>query len=131
MMNNGKIVAFCCENSALLAAESAPLPDGLRESVRIVPLPCSGRMETALALRTLEKCAGVLVVGCPRDNCKYLKGNLRAEKRVRTVQKILRDIGMEEDRVAMDFVSSVDGHRFSDAVSRMHGRLEAHEGGLP
>lgn len=119
---NRKIVAFCCENSGLKAADG---------TVDLVALPCSGKAEIGLILRALERgYGGVLVLGCPRGNCLYLKGNLRAEKRVDRVRTILRDIGIEEDRVRMEYISSVDAHRFAEAVRRMQEALAAMEGGL-
>lgn len=123
MMDGKKIVAFCCENSAGLAAAGAAAA-GVFEAVEIVPLPCSGKVEVALVLRALERGhPGVLVLGCPRDNCQYLTGNLRAEKRIRSIHALLRAIGIEEERVQMDYVSSLDAHRLAEAVHRMRERL--------
>jgi coenzyme F420-reducing hydrogenase delta subunit len=114
-----KILALCCENSALLAAGAAE-EDGLAELVQIVPLPCSGKAEVGLVLRLLERRhPGVLILGCPRDNCKFLKGNLRAEKRALSIRRILRETGYGEERVRMDFLSSVDSHRFVEITRRM------------
>jgi coenzyme F420-reducing hydrogenase delta subunit len=137
MMDGKKIVAFCCENSAGQAAGAADA--GVHEAVEIVPLPCSGKVEVALVLRALERGhPGVLVLGCPRDNCKYLTGNLRAEKRVRSIHALLAAIGIEEERVQMEYISSVDAHRLAEAVHRMRERLAAlpgadrqQEGGRP
>jgi F420-non-reducing hydrogenase iron-sulfur subunit len=113
-----KIAAFCCENSALQASEAAK--DGLEDLVEIVPLPCSGKAEIGLVLRLLERWhPGVLILGCPRESCKFLSGNLRAEKRVLRTRAILREIGYGEQRVRMDFLSSLDSHRFGEIVRRM------------
>jgi coenzyme F420-reducing hydrogenase delta subunit len=118
-----RIAAFCCENSALQAAEAA---DGLHDLVEIVPLPCSGKMEIGLVLQMLERGhPGVLILGCPRDSCKFLTGNLRAEKRAQRIRGILRDIGYGEERVRMDFLSSLDSHRFGEIVKRMEEDLRS------
>ena len=112
-----RIAAFCCENSALQAAEAA---GGLAELVEIVPLPCSGKAEIGLMLQMLERGhPGVLILGCPRESCKFLSGNLRTEKRTQRIRQILRDIGYGEERVRMDFISSLDSHRFGEIVRRM------------
>ncbi len=114
-----RIVAFCCENSALQACEAAA-EDGFAELVDIVGLPCSGKAEIGLVLQVLERGRpGVLILGCPRDNCKFLRGNLRAEKRTQRIRQILRETGYGEERVRMDFLSSVDSHRFGEMVRAM------------
>ena len=119
-----KIVAFCCENSALKAAEALSDPSVL-EAVELVRLPCTGKAETGLLLQCLEKGhPGVLVLGCPEDNCKFLVGSTRARKRVQLTRKLLKEAGLSEERVRMDFVSSVDAHRLARIVREMGERLE-------
>jgi len=125
-----KIVAFVCENSALKAAEQAEgsgvREAALRSAVELVHLPCSGKLEVGLVLQCLERGhPGVLVLGCPVDNCKFLKGNLRARKRVEQTRKLLQEAGLAPERVHIDFLSSVDGHKFVDIVQGMRERLAA------
>jgi coenzyme F420-reducing hydrogenase delta subunit len=60
-----RIVAFCCRHCAYAAAD---LAGGMRiqypPSVRIVEVPCSGRVEVIEVLHTFERGAdGVLVAG--------------------------------------------------------------------
>lgn len=120
-MNDKKLVVYCCENSALLCAETLKAENGNKDlfrDVRIVPLPCSGKIEMGIILKTLEEGArGVLVLGCPRDNCKFFRGSTRAGKRVDMVGKILSDAGIEPRRVRMDYLSSVDTQKFETIVS--------------
>ena len=123
METNGKIAAYCCQNSALKAASSITDPDVL-ESVEFIELPCSGKIEIGLVLKTLEKrYLGVLVLGCPIDNCKYVSGSDRARKRIESAKQILQSAGLDSDRIAMDFVSSVDTHRVEKIVRDMKARL--------
>ena len=120
-----KIVAFCCENSALKAAEALSDPATL-DAVELVRLPCTGKAETGLLLACLERGhPGVLVLGCPADNCKFLVGSTRANKRVQSTRRLLKEAGLSEERVRMDFVSSVDGHRLARIVREMRERLAA------
>ena len=123
-----KIVAFCCENSALKAAEALGGPEALLAlaAVELVRLPCTGKSETGLLLECLEKGhPGVLVLGCPADNCKFLIGSTRAGKRVQMTRRILKEAGLSEERVRMDFVSSVDSHRLARIVGDMRERLSS------
>jgi F420-non-reducing hydrogenase iron-sulfur subunit len=60
-----QIVAFCCEHCAYAAAD---LAGGLRmqypPDVRIVLLPCTGRLDVLIALQAIEDGAdGVMVAG--------------------------------------------------------------------
>jgi coenzyme F420-reducing hydrogenase delta subunit len=120
-----KIVAFCCENSALKAAEALSDPAVL-EAVELVRLPCTGKAEVGLVLKCLEEGhPGVLVLGCPVDNCKFLIGSTRARKRLEYARGLLKEAGLAEERVRMDFVSSVDSHRLARIVGGMQERLAA------
>jgi coenzyme F420-reducing hydrogenase delta subunit len=122
-----KIVAFCCENSALKAAEALSDPETL-EAVELVRLPCTGKVETGLLLQFLERGhPGVLVLGCPQDNCKFIIGSTRANKRVQMTRNTLKEAGLSEERVRMEFVSSVDSHRLARIVREMRERLAALE----
>ncbi len=118
-----KIVAFCCENSSFKAADSVADPSVLQQ-VDLVRLPCSGMTEAAVVLRCLEKGhPAVLILGCPTDACKYLRGNLRARRRVAHLRATLEEAGLDPQRVRMELLSSVDSHKFSRVVQEMAGRL--------
>jgi len=118
-----KIVAFCCENSSYKAAAAVSDADVL-DAVEIVRLPCSGKIEIGLVLKCLEDGhAGVLVLGCPVDNCKYLHGNTRAKKRVQRAQSLLEEAGIPRQLVHIDFISSVDSHKFVEIVREMKERI--------
>ena len=111
-----RITALLCENSAWLAWLEAR-EDAALAAVDAVRLPCTGTVETVLLLRLLEQGRrGVIVVGCPKDSCEYSRGSHRAEKRVAAARAALRDAGLREDRIRMDFVSSVDGPRLAAVV---------------
>ena len=123
-----KIAVFCCENSSLKAAALVADP-AILEAVEIIKLPCSGKAEIGLVLKTLEKgYVGVLILGCPIDNCKFIRGNARARKRIDSAKAILADAGIDDRRVHMDFVSSVDTHRFVEIVEEMIDRLASPAG---
>ena len=121
---SNKCAMFCCENSAALAVESVNDPEILSE-FDIVTLPCSGRIESALVLKTLERgYSGIVVLGCPEDNCKYVTGNKRAANRVAEVRSILTSAGLNGNAVTMDYVSSVDGHKVDRVMRTMIEQLQ-------
>ena len=113
-----KLVAFCCENSGYPAAESVGL--ALKPGLELVKVPCSGTVDVALVLKCFERGAdGVLIAGCPVDNCRYMHGSRRAQKRLAAVRQALKDAGEREDGVRLELLSSVDGHKLARAVDEM------------
>ncbi|MFH1006902.1 MAG: hydrogenase iron-sulfur subunit [Candidatus Latescibacterota bacterium] len=121
------IVVYCCAHSGYEAADRA----GRRHlsypvGVRIVRVPCSGKVDAIYLLKAFEQGAdGVLVVGCHEDSCQFLTGNLRAKKRVDYVRGLLQEIGLEPERVRMAHVASVQDLRFVELVREMEETLTA------
>jgi coenzyme F420-reducing hydrogenase delta subunit len=63
-------------------------------------MPCSGKIDVQYLFRALESGVnGVCVVTCPEGECKLAQGNFRADVRVRTVRRLLSEIGCEPERV--------------------------------
>ena len=74
--------------------------DGLRVLVREVP--CSGKIDGQYILHTIEGVThGICVVACPTGRCRLAQGNRRAEVRIRTIQRLLREIGLEPERAVL------------------------------
>jgi F420-non-reducing hydrogenase iron-sulfur subunit len=71
-------------------------------SLRLFPIPCSGRLEPIHLLKALEAFAdAAYVVTCPEGACKYFEGNRRAEKRVERTREMIGSIGLERERVGI------------------------------
>lgn len=124
--NEHQILAFCCHYCAFAAADLAgsmrlQYPD----TVRILRLPCTGKVEVNYILKAFEKgIDGVIVAGCLEDGCHFLEGNLRARKRVERAKKFLAEIGIEPERVEMYNLSSAEGARFAEIVKEMEERIK-------
>ena len=115
------IVAYCCHYCAYAAAD---LAGSLRlqypDSVKVVKLPCTGKLDVQLILEAFERGAdGVMVAGCMEGDCHYQQGNLNARRRVTYVQDLLRQIGLEPERVKMFNMSSAMGRRWAESVTEM------------
>ena len=94
-------------------------------NIKIIKVPCSGRVAIIHMLKALEEGAdGVLVAGCLEGDCHYQSGNLRARKRVNYVREILEKIGMEPDRVAMYNLSAGEGPRFAEIAREMTEKVK-------
>ena len=125
MKQDPLILAFCCHYCAYAAADLAgsmrlQYPD----SVRILRLPCTGKVEIDYLLRAFERGAdGVIVAGCLEGGCHFLEGNLRARKRVERAKQLLEEIGLEPERLEMYNLSSAEGNRFAEIITEFSSRL--------
>jgi coenzyme F420-reducing hydrogenase delta subunit len=123
--NEPLIIAFCCHYCAYAAAD---LAGSMRlqypNNVRVLKLPCTGKLEVNYLLTAFERGVdGVIVAGCLEGGCHFLEGNLRARRRVERTREILGEIGLEPERVEMFNLSSAEGPRFAQIVTEMSARL--------
>ncbi len=120
-----RILAYCCRYCAYAAADLAgSMRLAYPPNVRIVQVPCTGRIDALFLLRAIEAGAdGVYVAGCLEGECHFLEGNLRARKRVDFVKGVLGEIGLEPERVEMFNLSSAMGPRFAEIARDMTERI--------
>ncbi len=89
-------------------------------NIKIVRLPCTGKIDVIHLLRAIQKGAdGAYVVGCLEGSCHYNEGNFRARERVNHVRMLLEEIGIEGDRVRMYNLSSGEGPTFAAYAKEM------------
>jgi F420-non-reducing hydrogenase iron-sulfur subunit len=94
--------------------------------IRIIFLPCTGKVDLIHLLRAFEKGAdGVYVAGCMEGACQFNAGNLRARKRVMQAREILEKIGIGGDRVQMYNLSSSEAPRFAQIAEEMTRKILA------
>jgi coenzyme F420-reducing hydrogenase delta subunit len=116
-----RILAFCCNFCAYAAADLA----GARRmqypaNVRIVHLPCTGKLEMDHVLAAFERgIDGVLVAGCLEGGCHYIEGNLRARRRLEAIRDMLDQIGLGRERLKMVNLSAAMAPTFVERVNEM------------
>jgi coenzyme F420-reducing hydrogenase delta subunit len=94
-------------------------------SVKVIQVPCTGRVDIIHLLKAIEDGAdGVYVAGCLEGECHYLSGNLKAKKRVQYVKNVLKEIGIEPERVEMFNLSAGEGPRFAEIAREMAERVK-------
>jgi coenzyme F420-reducing hydrogenase delta subunit len=94
-------------------------------NIRVIMVPCTGRVDVIHLLEAIEEGAdGVYVAGCLEGDCHYISGNLKARKRVERVKKILSDLGLEAERVEMYNLSAAQGPRFAEIAREMTERIK-------
>jgi len=88
--------------------------------VKIIQVPCTGRVDIIHLLNALEDGAdGVYVAGCLEGECHYIEGNLKAKRKVNYVKKTLEELGIEPGRAEMYNLSSAQGARFAEIANEM------------
>ena len=119
------IVAFCCHYCAYTAADMAGTQRLIYPpNVKIIRVPCSGKVDTIHMLKAFEKGAdGVYVAGCLEGDCHFKKGNTRAAKRVEQVQALLESIGIDGERVEMVNLSAGMGERFAEMARQITEKI--------
>jgi F420-non-reducing hydrogenase iron-sulfur subunit len=122
-----RIVGFCCNWCSYRGADLAGTArTKCSPNVRIVRVMCSGRVEPTFILKALELGAdGVLILGCHPGDCHYAEGNYKAARRMPLLKKMLAQLGIEEERVRLDWVSASEGDRFVSIVNEMTEKVKA------
>ena len=122
-----KIVAFLCNWCSYAGADLAGTGrTQYPPSVRVIRVPCSGRINPIYIIKALVDGAdGVMVSGCHPGDCHYLAGNLYARRRFTVLKKLLNTVGFEPDRVHFTWVSASEGIRFAQVVRDVTERVRA------
>jgi coenzyme F420-reducing hydrogenase delta subunit len=116
-----KIVAFLCNWCSYAGADLAGVSRmQYPPSIRVVRVPCSGRINPLYLVAALQNGAdGVLVSGCHPGDCHYLSGNLVARRKFAVVKSLLEYVGIEPGRVQFSWVSASEGGRFAALVAQV------------
>jgi coenzyme F420-reducing hydrogenase delta subunit len=122
-----KIVAFLCNWCSYAGADLAGISRiQYPPTIRVIRVPCSGRIDPLFILASLQKGAdGVLVSGCHPGECHYLTGNYSARRKFALLKSFLGYVGLEEDRVQFSWVSASEGARFAKVVEQVTARITA------
>jgi F420-non-reducing hydrogenase iron-sulfur subunit len=95
-------------------------------NVKLIRIPCTGRVDDVHLMKAFEQgMDGVYVAGCLEGECHYLRGNLRAKKRVGHVKGILAALGINPERLQMYNLSAAMGGRFVQIAQEMTERVRA------
>ena len=116
-----KIVGFLCNWCSYAGADLAGTSRKKYPStVRVVRVMCSGRVEPAFILKAFRQGAdGVLILGCHPGDCHYAEGNYKTARRIPLLKKMLAQLGIEDERVRLEWVSASEGDRFASIISEM------------
>lgn len=114
-----KIVGFLCNWCSYAGADMAGTSRmTYPANIRIVRVPCSGRVEPLLIVKAFQMGAdGVLIAGCHPGDCHYTEGNYHLRRRFALLQPFLDYLGIEKERFKLEWVSASEGKKFAQLVT--------------
>jgi F420-non-reducing hydrogenase iron-sulfur subunit len=120
-------VAFFCNWCTYTAADLAGVSrTKYASNIRVIRLMCSGRVDPQFILDAFAKGAdGVLIGGCHPNDCHYVEGNYKMLRRSRLLTRMLADLGIEEDRFRLEWISAAEGEKVKTVVNDMVAKLTA------
>ncbi len=121
-----RIVGFLCRWCSYAGADLAGTSRiGYPSNPRIIRVPCSGRVDPLLVLKAfLDGADGVMVLGCHPGECHYLEGNYHAQRRYAIMHRLLEYMGIERERLLIDWVSASEGKRFAEIVEEFTAKVK-------
>jgi F420-non-reducing hydrogenase iron-sulfur subunit len=124
-----RIIAFSCNWCAYQGADLAGTSRlKYPPNVRIIRMMCSGAIDPVYIVKALlDGVDGVLISGCHPGDCHYENGNLKMQHRVEVLKDILHQIGFDEDRIWVRWISASEGQLFADTVQQMVDNLKHKE----
>jgi len=122
-----RIVAIFCNWCTYTAADLAGVSRmEYAPNARVVRVMCSGRLDPQFVLDAFARGAdGVLVGGCHPGDCHYIEGNYKALRRVRMLRRLLADMGIEEDRFRLEWISASEGDKVKAVMNDMVAKVKA------
>lgn len=114
------ILAFLCNWCAYTGADLAGTSRmKYAANVRIIRVMCSGRIEPTFVLESFRQGAdGVMICGCHPGDCHYQSGNYKCLKRYMLLKKFIVEMGVDEERLCLEWISASEGRQFAQLVDR-------------
>jgi heterodisulfide reductase subunit A len=121
------VIGFLCNWCAYAGADLAGASRiQYPPNIRIIRVMCTGMVHPNMVMDALTKGAdGVLICGCHPGDCHYVEGNLKAESRAEAIKVMLDDLGIEQGRFRLEWISASEGAKFAQVVKEMTETLRA------
>ncbi len=111
-----KIIIFCCNWGACAEANVADTSNN--HNHRTIRTMCSGKIEPTFILQAFDQGAdGVMIAGCHPGDCHYNSGNYKAKRRVMLLKNMLPQLGVEPERLGLEWISTSETSKFQSAVN--------------
>lgn len=114
-----KILVFACNWCSYAGADNAGISRiEYSPNVRLLRTMCSGRVHPSFVLKAFAEGAdGVIVSGCHFGDCHYMFGNYKAEEQYKRLTKIIKILGIDQKRIALEWISAAEGPRFASVIN--------------
>ncbi len=122
-----RIVAFFCNWCTYLAADSAGISRfKYAPNIRVIRVMCSGRIDPQFILDAFARGAdGVLIGGCHPTDCHYQEGNYKGLRRFELLKRVVKEMGIEDDRLRLEWISAAEAARLRTVVNDMTEKVRA------
>jgi F420-non-reducing hydrogenase iron-sulfur subunit len=122
-----RIVGFLCNWCSYAGADLAGTSRlKVPANLRVVRVPCSGRINPLFIFKALEEGAdGVMVSGCHPGDCHYISGNRYAKRKLAVIRRLLDWIGIEPERIHFTWLSASEGARYAAEVAEFVAKVKA------
>jgi len=122
-----RIIGFVCNWSLPLGVDFASTGTIYGyPKIHIVRVMCIGRIDPVIVLETFAKGAdGVLVIGCHPPDCHFIEGNLQAERKIKMLKKLISRIGLEPERLRLDWAYASEIERFAKIINDFRNQVTA------
>ena len=122
-----RIVAFACNWCSYAGADLAGVSRiQYPPTTRVIRVMCSARVSPMFILEALRDGAdGVLVTGCHPGDCHYVSGNEKAVQNIETARELIRLLGIDPQRLRLEWISAAEGARFAQLVTEFTQDLRA------
>jgi F420-non-reducing hydrogenase iron-sulfur subunit len=116
-----RIVAFFCNWCTYTAADLAGVSRlKYAANTRVIRLMCSGRVDPQFIIDALTRGAdAVLIGGCHPGDCHYAEGNYKMLRRFQMLKRMLSDMGIEQERVRLEWISAAEGEKVKRVINEM------------
>ncbi len=121
-----KIVGFLCNWCAYSGADLAGV-SRIKSSpnIRVIRTMCSGRVDPSFVMKAFELGAdGVLIAGCHFGDCHYIEGNFKTMRRVEMLKMILRQFGIDERRLRLEWISASEAEKYAQVSIEFTGEIK-------
>lgn len=121
------IVAFFCNWCTYTAADLAGVSRlKYAPNVKVIRIMCSGRVDPQFILQAFASGAdGVLIGGCHPGDCHYAEGNYKMLRRFRLLKRMLKTMGIAEERIRLEWIAASEGEKLKTVVNEMVGQIKA------
>jgi F420-non-reducing hydrogenase iron-sulfur subunit len=129
MNENPKIIAFLCNWCSYTGADLAGTSRMKYASqVRVIRVMCSGRVDPTFVIKSFQEGAdGVLICGCHPGDCHYHEGNYKCLRRFHLLQKFIKQMGIQPERLRLEWISASEGLEFSQLINEFSETIKALE----